>query len=88
MAEIDKALPNVKKSTIELPGEDVITEAIEEQLQQEQEAPDNIEIVENNETETLFIDDVKKGIVLLISATNLKIDDGFESDGYIIEFER
>ena len=26
MAEIDKALPNVKKSTIELPGEDVITD--------------------------------------------------------------
>ena len=49
MAEIDKALPNVKKSTIELPGEDVITEAIEEQLQQEQEAPDNIEIVETEE---------------------------------------
>ena len=49
MAEIDKALPNVKKSTIELPGEDVISEAIQEQLQQEQEAPDNIEIVETEE---------------------------------------
>ena len=49
MAEIDKALPNIKKSTIELPGEDKITEAIAQQINQEQEAPDNIEIIQTEE---------------------------------------
>ena len=49
MAEIDKALPNVKKTTVELPGEDDLTQAIEEQLQQDQDTPDNIEIIETDE---------------------------------------
>ena len=49
MAEIDKALPNIKKSTIELPGEDKITEAIAQQINQEQEVPDNIEIIQTEE---------------------------------------
>jgi len=49
MAEIDKALPNVKKTTVELPSEDDLTQVIEEQLQQDQDTPDNIEIIETDE---------------------------------------
>jgi hypothetical protein len=49
MAEIDKALPNIKKSTIELPDQDKITESIAQQINQEQKAPDNIEIIQTEE---------------------------------------
>ena len=49
MAEIDKALPNIKKSTIELPDQDKITESIAQQINQEQKAPDNIEIIQTED---------------------------------------
>ena len=47
----------------------------------------NIEIVEDGETETLFINDTERGVIILLKAT-LKIDDGLASDGFITEFER
>ena len=46
-----------------------------------------IRIEENEEIESLFIDDTKKGIIILLN-DNLKIDDNFTSDGFITEFER
>jgi len=55
MAEIDKALPNVKKTTVELPGEAEIAESIQQELNREQEQPDNIEIIETDEGELKYL---------------------------------
>ena len=46
-----------------------------------------ISIEDNDEIETLFIDDTKRGIIILLN-DNLKIDENFASDGFIREFER
>lgn len=45
----------------------------------------NIEIEQNGETKTLFINDAERGVIILLNS-NLKID--FGSDGFITEFER
>ena len=49
MAEIDKALPNVKKTTLELPSQDQITEVLAEEINREQEQPEEIEVIETEE---------------------------------------
>jgi len=47
-----------------------------------------IRIEENEDIESIFIDDVERGIIILLD-DNLKIDDSFfTSDGFITEFER
>ncbi len=46
-----------------------------------------IDIVQNGETMTLFIDEIKRGI-LILSENNLIIDDDIAADGFITEFER
>lgn len=44
--------------------------------------------IENGEgIETLFIDDIDRGQLILLG-TNLKIDEGLVSDGFLTEFER
>ncbi len=48
----------------------------------------NIQIVQNNETEILFIDDVERGVIVLMNGTTLKIDDDLAADGFTTEFER
>ena len=47
----------------------------------------NYEIRQDGEINTLFIDDVKRGVIILIDS-ELKIDDGLAADGFIAEFER
>lgn len=47
----------------------------------------NYEIQQDAETQTLFINDVQRGIIILLN-DNLKIDDGLATDGFITEFER
>jgi len=47
----------------------------------------NIEIEQNGGTQTLFINDTERGVIILLN-TNLKIDDGVAADGFITEFER
>ena len=49
MAEIDKALPNSKRTTIELPDQNQIQEELVQEINKEQEQPDNIEIIETDE---------------------------------------
>ena len=49
MAEIDKALPNVKKTTLELPSQDKITEVLAGEINKEQEQPEEIEVIETEE---------------------------------------
>lgn len=46
-----------------------------------------IKIEKNGETETLFVEDTKRGVLILLN-TNLKIDDNLAADGLITEFER
>jgi len=47
----------------------------------------NFGIEQNGEIQTLFINDTKRGVIILVN-NNLKIDDGLASDGFITEFER
>ncbi|MEE9360960.1 MAG: hypothetical protein V3U92_00010 [Cellulophaga sp.] len=47
----------------------------------------NIVIEENDGIETLFINDSKRGVIILLKAS-LKIDDGTVVDGLMTEFER
>ena len=49
MTEIDKALPNTKRTTIELPDQNEIQESLAQEINKEQEQPDNIEIIETDE---------------------------------------
>lgn len=48
----------------------------------------SIRVEKSEETETLFIDDTKRGVIILLNSNNLKIDDGLAADGFITEFER
>jgi hypothetical protein len=48
----------------------------------------NFQVEQNGETETLFINNSERGVIILLSSTNLKIDDGLAADGFITEFER
>jgi hypothetical protein len=48
----------------------------------------NIRIEQNGNTETLFINDTERGVIILLSTSNLKIDDGLAADGFVTEFER
>ena len=51
MAEdnIDKALPNEPRKEFEIPGEEQIQEILEEKVSREQESPDDVEVVENED---------------------------------------
>ena len=49
MSLIDKSLPNVKKKTVELPGQDKITEVLAQELNREQEQSEDIEVIETDE---------------------------------------
>jgi len=48
----------------------------------------DIQVEQNGETETLFINNTERGVVILLNTNNLKIDDGLAADGFITEFER
>jgi len=48
----------------------------------------NIRIEQNGDTDTLFINDTKRGVIILLNTSNLKIDDGLAADGFVTEFER
>jgi hypothetical protein len=49
MADIDKALPNEVRKTVNVPGEEEIQEEIVEEVQAVQESPDDIEVSENED---------------------------------------
>ena len=49
MAEIDKALPNSKRTTIELPDQNQIQEELVQEINKEQEQPEEIEVIETEE---------------------------------------
>lgn len=46
-----------------------------------------IEIEQDGETSTLFINDVKRGVIIFLN-DNLILDDGLDTDGFLTEFER
>jgi hypothetical protein len=48
MADIDKALPNTRKE-FEVPGEEEIKEQVVETIEEEQESPDAVEVIENED---------------------------------------
>ena len=45
MAEIDKALPNTKRTTIELPDQKDIQEALAQEINREQKQPEEVEVI-------------------------------------------
>src|SRR6056300_363951 len=49
MADIDKALPNEVRKTVNVPGEEEIQEEIIEEVQTVQESPDDVEVSENED---------------------------------------
>ena len=49
MADIDKALPNEVRKTVNVPGEEEIQEEIIEEVQAVQESPDDVEVSENED---------------------------------------
>jgi len=49
MADIDKALPNEVRKTVNVPGEEEIQEEIVEEVQAVQESPEDIEVSENED---------------------------------------
>ena len=50
MADIDKALPNTgPRKEFEIPGEEEIRETLVEEVSAEQESPDDVEVVENED---------------------------------------
>jgi len=49
MAEIDKALPNSKRTTIELPDQKDIQEALAQEINREQKQPEEVEVIETEE---------------------------------------
>ncbi|TVZ57350.1 hypothetical protein OD91_2671 [Lutibacter sp. Hel_I_33_5] len=48
----------------------------------------DIQVEQNDKQETLFINNTERGVIILLSATSLKIDNGLAADGFITEFER
>ena len=49
MAEIDKALPNSKRTTIELPDQKDIQEILAQEINREQKKPEEVEVIETEE---------------------------------------
>ena len=49
MADIDKALPNEPRKTVNVPGEEEIQETLVEELKNKLEAPGEVETVENED---------------------------------------
>ena len=49
MAEIDKALPNSKRTTIELPDQNQIQEELVQEINKEQQVPEEVEVIETEE---------------------------------------
>ena len=49
MADIDKALPNEPRKTVNVPGEEEIQEQVIEAIEEQQEAPGPVETVENED---------------------------------------
>ena len=49
MADIDKALPNEPRKTVNVPGEEEIQEQVVEAIEEQQEAPGPVETVENED---------------------------------------
>jgi hypothetical protein len=47
--EIDKALPNTKRTTIDLPSKDDLEEVVVQELNKEQQAPEEVEVIETEE---------------------------------------
>src|SRR5210317_1274706 len=45
----DKALPNEPRKEFEIPGEEEIQEQVVEEVQKEQESPDDVEVIENED---------------------------------------
>ena len=49
MAEIDKALPNEPRKEFEIPGQEQVQEQIVEEAQEEAQAPEDVEVTENED---------------------------------------
>jgi len=49
MADIDKALPNEPRKEFNVPGEEEIQEQVIEQVSEQQDAPDDVEVTENED---------------------------------------
>ena len=49
MADIDKALPNEPRKTVNVPGEEEVREEVIEAVEEQQEAPGPVETVENED---------------------------------------
>jgi hypothetical protein len=49
MADIDKALPNEPRKEFEIPGEEQIQEQLVEQAQEQAQAPEDVEVTENED---------------------------------------
>src|SRR6056300_1449393 len=49
MADIDKALPNEPRKEFEIPGEEEIQEQVVEEVEKQQESPDDVEVIENED---------------------------------------
>ena len=49
MAEIDKALPNEPRKEFNVPGEEQVQEQVVEEIAAEQQSPDDVEVIENED---------------------------------------
>ena len=49
MADIDKALPNTQRTTVEIPGQDELSEQVIQELNRQQDVPEEVEVIETEE---------------------------------------
>ena len=49
MADIDKSLPNTTRTSITIPGEEEISQAVEQEIIEEQQQPEEIEVVQTED---------------------------------------
>lgn len=77
---------NLKKNTL-IVENNTVTTAPEDVYAGISSGTYDIEIKQNGDIHTLFINDTERGIIILLN-TNLKIDDGLGFDGFVTEFER
>ena len=49
MAEIDKALPNSKRTKLELPDQGEIQDVLVQEINKEQSIPEEVEVIETDE---------------------------------------
>jgi hypothetical protein len=49
MADIDKSLPNTTRTSITIPGEEEISQAVEQEIIEEQQQPEEIEVIQTED---------------------------------------